>query len=253
VGYVALGGGYRLQVDGLTHEDDRPFLIMSAHFSFNDYGSRVLAKANEENARVPLASKTFRVPIVDGELDLPIKEIERGDVATTSEAIDLVLSELFTKYGKAINDLTRDLLTIREAMRMHQFEGIYGVREEIGVSVEVIDFDGLDTYDLRPEMELYSPGERLVGGERAKRFAYLPSLIYCRRGYAQKGTAEGVEGGREANCRSAATVAEWASRQSEAEGVLATYNVHSKKEASVQEISIDGGIGLLAEAWERHV
>src|SRR6266568_1898555 len=91
VGYVALGGGYRLQVDGLTHEDDRPFLIMSAHFSFNDYGSRVLAKANEENARVPLASKTFRVPIVDGELDLPIKEIERGDVATTSEAIDLVL------------------------------------------------------------------------------------------------------------------------------------------------------------------
>lgn len=160
---VSLGGGFRLQVDGIAYEGGKPFLTMSAYFSFNDYGSRVLAKENEDDARVPMASKSFRVPIVDGELALPVKDIERNEVATASDAMDLVLAELFTNDTKAISDLTRDLLTIRPAMQIHQFEGIYGVTDENGVSAEVIDFDGLDTFDLTPTAP--TPGERLAGGQ----------------------------------------------------------------------------------------
>lgn len=163
--HVGLGGGFRLQVDGVVYEGDRPYLTMSAHFSFNDYGSRVLAKETQEDARVPMASKSFRVPIVDGSLDLPVKDIARGEVTTTSDAMDLVLAELFSNDGEAISNLTRDLLTVRPAMQIHQFEGIYGVNQENGVSAEVIDFDGLDTFDITPGVEQYSPHERLAGGQ----------------------------------------------------------------------------------------
>lgn len=162
---VSLGGGFRIQIDSLVYEDGRPFLTMSAHFSFNDYGSRVLARENEEDANVPMASKSFAVPIVKGELELPVKTRKRSEVVTASDVMDLVLSELFTTDGKAINELTRDLLTVRPAMRIHQFEGIYGVTDENGVSAEVIDFDGLDTFDLVSNMVEYSPGERLAGGQ----------------------------------------------------------------------------------------
>jgi hypothetical protein len=160
---VALGGGFRLQVDGIIYEGGKPFLTMSAYFSFNDYGSRVLARENEDDASVPMASRSFRVPIVDGELELPVKDIERSDIVTAGDAMDLVLSELFTNDGKAISNLTRDLLTVRPAMQIHQFEGIYGVSDENGVSAEVIDFDGLDTFDLTPSA--VSPSERLAGGQ----------------------------------------------------------------------------------------
>lgn len=158
---VGMGGGFRLQIDEMGFEDRGPFLTMSAHFSFNDYGSRVLAKENEEDARVPIASKSFRVPIVDGKLDLPLKDLEYGGLTSTDEVIDLVLSELFATDGEAINNLTRQMLTVRPAMQIHQFEGIYGVTDEYGISAEVIDFDGLDIFDLAPMVP--NPGERLAG------------------------------------------------------------------------------------------
>lgn len=160
---VRLGGGFRLQVDGVDYEGGKPFLTISAHFSFNDYGSRVLAKENEEDAQVPMASKSFRVPIIGGALRLPIKDIQRSEVATADEAMDLVLSELFTNDGEAIGSLTRQLLTIRPAMQVHQIEGIYGVTDENGISAEVIDFDGLDTFDLVPAAP--NARERLAGGQ----------------------------------------------------------------------------------------
>jgi len=160
---VGLGGGFRLQVDGVGYEGGRPFLTMSAHFSFNDYGSRVLAKENEEDAQVPMANKSFRVPIVDGDLQLPIKDIDLSEITTSDEAMDLVLSKLFTNDGTAISELTRKLLTIRPAMEVHQLEGIYGVTEDNGVSAEIIDFDGLDTFDLTPSEP--NASERLAGGQ----------------------------------------------------------------------------------------
>lgn len=158
---VRLGGGFRLQIDDVGYEGGNPFITMSAHFSFNDYGSRVLAKENEHDTQVPMASKSFRIPIVDGQLSLPIKDIERNELTTTDEAMDLILSELFATDGQAINKLTKHMLTVRPAMQVHQFEGIYGVTDEHGISAEVIDFDGLDTFDLTPSDP--TPIERLAG------------------------------------------------------------------------------------------
>jgi hypothetical protein len=158
---VRLGGGFRLQIDDVGYEGGRPFLTMSAHFSFNDFGSRVLAKENEHDAQVPMASKSFQVPIVDGKLDLPIKDIGQGELTTADQAMDLVLSELFTTDGQAISELTRHMLTVRSAMQVHQLEGIYGVTEDYGISAEVIDFDGLDSFDLVPTAP--TPSERLAG------------------------------------------------------------------------------------------
>lgn len=222
---VALGGGFRLQVDGVVHEGGLPFLTMLAHFSFNDYGSRVLAKENEDDARVPMASKSFRVPIVDGELELPIKDIERSDIVTASDAMDLVLSELFTNDGKAISNLTRDLLTVRPVMQIHQFEGIYGVSDENGVSAEVIDFDGLDTFDLTPSMP--SPSERLAGGQLIQagylqetdsgaRVTYRQQQAEVRSSLAQLVSLEGISDDVEglASLRPAEDITTYANRLS---------------------------------------
>lgn len=196
---VALGGGFRLQIDGLTHEEGRPSLTMSAHFSFNDYGSRVLAKANEKDTQVPMASKSFRVPIVDGKLDLPIKDIDLGKVATAEDAMTLVLSELFQKDGPAIGSLTRDLMTVRPVLQIHQFEGIYGVTEENGVSAEVIDFDGLDAFDLTAHAATAGPVERLVGGQLMQA-GYLPAVdqgarvVYYQQQEGLRSSLERVSG-----------------------------------------------------------
>lgn len=200
---VSLGGGFRLQIDELTHQGPDPFLTMSAYFSFNDYGSRVLAKETEDDTQVPMASKSFRVPIVDGELQLPVKDIAQEDVATTSDAMDLVLSELFTNDGKAISALARDLLSVRPAMQIHQFEGIYGVTEENGISAEVIDFDGLDTFDLGDGSTEHSPLERLVGGQllqdgyvkeldRGARVSYYQQQDQLRNSATQLGENEEI-------------------------------------------------------------
>ncbi len=48
-------------------------------------------------------------------------------------------------------------------MQVHQFEGIYGVTYEYGISAEVIDFDGLDTFDITPTAS--TAVERLTGGQ----------------------------------------------------------------------------------------
>ena len=147
---------------------------MSAYFSFNDYGSRVLAKETEEHARVPMATKAFRIPIVDGKLVLPVKDIELADVTNAGDAMDVVLSKLFEQDGEAIDNLTRDLLTVRAMPEIHQFEGIYGVTPEAGVSAEVIDFDGIDTFDVRPNGDKQTPIERLTGGQLVIA-GYLPA------------------------------------------------------------------------------
>ncbi|HYH75795.1 MAG TPA: hypothetical protein VD735_07615 [Candidatus Saccharimonadales bacterium] len=172
---VGLGGGFRLQIDGVEYERGIPQLTMSAYFSFNDYGSRVLAKETEEHAKVPMANKAFRVPIVDGKLVLPVKDMTVGDVATASDAMDVVLSKLFEQDGEAIDKLTRDLMTVRSIPEVHQFEGIYGVNPEAGVSAEVIDFDGIDTFDVRSNGDEQTPIERLTGGQLVNA-GYLPTV-----------------------------------------------------------------------------
>jgi hypothetical protein len=108
-----------------------------------------------------------------------------------------------SRSSKAISKLTRDLLTLRPEMQIHQYEGIYGVTDENGVSVEVIDFDGLDAFDLSPTMAQYSPGERLASGQllrtgylqesdRGTRVAYHQQQSDMRDTLAQLDGLEGI-------------------------------------------------------------
>lgn len=172
---VALGGGFRLQVDELVIDSSQHYLIFSAYFSFNDYGSRILAMATEDDQRIPVVHKSIMVPIIDGKLDLPISKIENRDPESAGDAVDSVLSVLFANDGEAINNMTRDLLTIRPVMQVHQYEGIYGISAENGISVEVIDFDGLDIYDLKPDSTEPTPFERLIGSQLV-RAGYLVDI-----------------------------------------------------------------------------
>lgn len=162
---VSYGGGFRLQIDSLVTTPEGSSLEISAHFSFNDFGSRVLAKRTAEDMTIPMATRRFRFPINDGAIDFSL-ESSPGTTNSTDDAIDNVVAKLLHKDGDAIRLLLNDLLTVRPVSTVHQFEGIYGVNNAGEVSVEVIDFDGIDTFDLRDSSSTaYSEKERLLGAQ----------------------------------------------------------------------------------------
>lgn len=146
---VALGGGFRLQVDGIEKVEDGYQLIVSSEFSFNDMGSRVLSLSCKQDQEVPRFNKIYKIPIVDGKLEFkndnnqPIEAITKAD-----EVADVIVSSLFKKDGEAVNRLVKALLTTRPIMNVHQLEGIFSIIDDQTVSAEVIDFDGIDISDM---------------------------------------------------------------------------------------------------------
>lgn len=146
---VSLGGGFRLQIDGIEKVGDGYELIVSGEFSFNDMGSRVLSLSCKQDQEVPRFNKVFRIPVVDGKL-----VFENDDNPSTSgltkadEVADVVVTKLFKKDGEAVNRLVKALLTTRPIMNVHQLEGIFSIIDDQTVSAEVIDFDGIDISDM---------------------------------------------------------------------------------------------------------
>lgn len=166
---VRLGGGFRLQVDDLQFVDGQPHLLVSGYFSFDDMGSRVLALSCEEDRVVPRFNMNFLVKVEGERLIYPTGENSSLDLSSVREVdklVDSLLSTLFKTDGDPISLLIRNLLSVRPSMQIHQLEGIFSVLNKHEISMEVIDFDGLDTYDIgnarKPSL---SPTERLVRGQ----------------------------------------------------------------------------------------
>jgi hypothetical protein len=162
---VRMGGGFRLQVDNLTYIDDHPHLLISGYFSFNDLGSRVLALSCDEDRKVPRFETSFLLQIEDGKLKLPEEKNEGKNVMETKEAgvvVNEVIRNLFERDGTAISRLIRGLLSVRPAMQVHQLEGIFSIPSSNEISAEVIDFDGIDSFDLSDQPLKLTPAEKLV-------------------------------------------------------------------------------------------
>jgi len=173
---VRMGGGFRLQVDNFIFVDDQPHMTLSAYFSFNDMGSRVLAQTCEEDCLVPRYETSIQLKIEDGRIMFP-DSLSEGDenLIVTNEAgevVNQVLKSLFKRDGQAISDLLQGLVSIRPAMKVHQLEGIFSVPSEKEISAEVIDFDGIDSFDITGQTTALSPAERLMSG-KLKRVGYL--------------------------------------------------------------------------------
>lgn len=160
---IKAGGGFRLQLDDISLFKGKLKFTFSSVFSFNDMGSRVLALSSQDDKSVPRFSNTFQVEVVDGKLVYSTSY--QKDVSEVQNAIDLseiLIGNLFDTDGTAISLLYRYLLNVRPSLKTHQLEGIFSITSN-GISTEVIDFDGIDTFDLKDEGDpQLNPAERLV-------------------------------------------------------------------------------------------
>jgi hypothetical protein len=162
---VNIGGGFRLQLDGLVHGDGNPSIIFSLEMSFDDFGSRVLAKRNDEDSKVPMFSKKFQIPISDGKMVTAKSENIPTEHKTTRTVANHLMTALFQQNGLAIEKLFKDLMAVRPAFGVYQLEGIYGLRQQEDMQTEVIDFDGLESYDLIPDWPGNKTQEQIIKGQ----------------------------------------------------------------------------------------
>lgn len=166
---VRLGGGFRLQVDNLSFINGQPYMTLSGCFSFNDMGSRVLALSCREDCLVPRYEISFLLKVGNGQLIfLDSRSGDDETLISTNEVelvVNKVLFSLFKKDDKAIGDLLRGLMSVRPSMKVHQLEGIFSIPSETEISAEVIDFDGIDSFDIGGQELSLSPAERLVQGQ----------------------------------------------------------------------------------------
>jgi hypothetical protein len=165
---VRLGGGFRLQLDDLVFIDGEPHLLFSGHFSFNDMGSRVLALSCKEDCAVPRYETSFLLKINSGQLSfMGDMEFQRasGSSGSVRTVVNKVVSSLFYHDGKAISELTKMLLSVKPVMGIHQFEGIFSIPSESEISAEIIDFDGLEAFDVGFQGLQIDPSERLIRGQ----------------------------------------------------------------------------------------
>jgi len=80
-----------LKINNITFIDDQPHMTLSAYFSFNDMGSRVLAQTCEEDCLVPRYETSIQLKIEDGRLIFP-DSLSKGEenLIVTNEAGEVV-------------------------------------------------------------------------------------------------------------------------------------------------------------------
>lgn len=165
---VNLGGGFRLQVDNVNFVEDHLELEFSGYFSFNDMGSRVLALSCKQDEAVPRYETTFTVKVDEsGNFIYPFSSNSVYEHTGNADGVvRQVLGSLFESDGVAISRLIRGLLSVRPSLTTHQLEGIFSIPSLSEISAEVIDFDGIESFDLQTTHTL-SPKEKLVQGKLA--------------------------------------------------------------------------------------
>lgn len=166
---VRLGGGFRLQIDNFIFIDGQPYMELSGYFSFNDMGSRVLGQYCEGDCVVPRYETSFLLRVDNGQLVFTsLNDYDDEKLILTNEAgivANQVLGNLFKRDGQAINNLLRGLMSVRPYMKVHQLEGIFSIPSVTEISAEIIDFDGIDSFDLDGQKPQLSVAERLVRGQ----------------------------------------------------------------------------------------
>ena len=163
---VRFGGGFRIQVDGVRMEQKSSSLLFFVSMSFDDFGSRVLSEAVIDNDGAPVRHMVYEVSIVNGQLAVsPSLRNDFDHIHSADEAVTFILDRLFERNASELNKFLKAILALRSVSNIHQLEGMYGVNE-LGVpTIEIIDFDGMDTFDLERYDYIINktPQERLFG------------------------------------------------------------------------------------------
>lgn len=160
------GGGFRIQVNGIRISQGRPMFVFLTSMSFDDFGSRVLSEATALNSGPPVKSVAYEIPVIDGKLAIRFSEkTNLDDVSTAEDAVIYIIEHLLMKKSVEISRFLRDLMSLRPIPNVHQLEGIYGVGRNGTPTLEIIDFDGIDVFDIeRQYYTIYqSPQEKLFG------------------------------------------------------------------------------------------
>lgn len=147
---VRFGGGFRIQIDGVRIEQNIPILSLLVSMSFDDFGSRVLSENVADNSGFPIRHMIYEAPIINGQLAIlsSLSKNNFNNIRSADNAITFIIEHLLSENVVEIDKFLKVLLSLRPISNIHQLEGMYGV-SELGIPmIEIIDFDGIEVFDL---------------------------------------------------------------------------------------------------------
>lgn len=172
---VYFGGGFRIQVNGVNLLQEQPTLTFLITMSFNNFGSRVLSEAVITNSGPPVKSILYEIPIIDGQIT--IRSMHKDSLNTISKAdhaVLFVIEHLLRDNIVKIDHFLKSLLSLRPAMGIHQLEGMYGVTDKGVPLIEIIDFDGIDVFDIgRHNFDIDLSPQELIFGRQLELTGFL--------------------------------------------------------------------------------
>lgn len=167
---VTLGGGYRIQLDGISEEGDG--FDFTAVTLFDDIGPRSTALNNTFDLSVPRVTTTFKA-LLDPE-GLVIEETDQSPDAlekvlakgNAGKIAYHVIQQLFARYSKPLSELFNSLLDMKSQGGIHSLEGFFSIHTGDDGTPHlrqvVTDFDGIDTYDYSTRDPLILPLEKVT-------------------------------------------------------------------------------------------
>lgn len=175
---VCFGGGFRIQVNGINSLQEYPTLVLLITMSFDNFGSRVLSEAVIANNGPLVKSIAYEIPIVDGRMTLrPMRNNSFCDINKADDAILFVIEHLLRNDVDKIDHFFKSLLGLRPIIGVHQLEGMYGVTDSGIPSVEIIDFDGIDVFDIgRCSFSIELSPQELIFGRQLELIGFLKRI-----------------------------------------------------------------------------
>ena len=172
---VGFGGGFRIQVNGINSLQEHPTLTLLVTMSFDNFGSRVLSETVTVNSGPPIKSIFYEAPIIDGRIAMDLKYKNSFDSINKAEDAVLFVIECLLRNNIAkIDHFLRNLLELRPAIGVHQLEGMYGVTDNGIPIIEIIDFDGLDVFDIgRSSYDIDLPPQELFFCQQLESIGFL--------------------------------------------------------------------------------
>ena len=175
---VCFGGGFRIQVNGINSLQEYPMLVLLITMSFDNFGSRVLSEAVIANNGPPVKSIVYEIPIVGGRMTVrSMRNNSFCDINKADDAILFVIEHLLRNNVDKIDRFLKSLLGLRPVIGIHQLEGMYGVTDSGIAIVEIIDFDGIDVFDIdRCNFSIEPSPQELIFGRQLELIGFLKRI-----------------------------------------------------------------------------
>lgn len=172
---VYFGGGFRIQVNGVNSLQEHPTIILFITMSFDSFGSRVLSEAVVANSGPPIKSIVYEIPIISGQMTMGSMHKNSFDnISKADDAVLFVIEHLLKDNIAKIDHFLKSLLGLRPAMGIHQLEGMYGVTDNGVPIIEIIDFDGIDVFDIgRCSFSINQSPQELIFGQQLELIGFL--------------------------------------------------------------------------------